>query len=158
MVKTASFVLNLDMPKEKLLEWHFKSGFRSEDSDDEITVFRRSERQYYRNIKREHGEDSTILLKRQLMPFERLILQHLGGKRLLKDLMGKKIDDNVEFVYDYMLTKEKFDSERLSFLKVKDRETFNTRYSIERENQANAMNDDEDLVKGSLFAGELIEL
>jgi len=61
LVRKVSFVLNQDTPIEKLLEWHYKSGFRSEDSDDEITVFKRSERQYYRKLRDEHGADSTIL-------------------------------------------------------------------------------------------------
>ena len=92
------------------------------------------------------------------MPFERLILLHLGGKRLLNDLMGKKVNDDVEFVYDYLLTSENFDAQRPAFLKVKDREEFNSRYSVERDNQANALNGEERIVKSSLFAGELMEL
>lgn len=44
VTKKSTFVLRLGTPREKLLEWHYKNGFRSEDSDDEMTVFKRTER------------------------------------------------------------------------------------------------------------------
>ena len=53
------------------------------------------------------------------MPVERLILLHLGGKRLLNDLMGKKVDNDVEFVYDYLLTSENFDAQNVLKINVK---------------------------------------
>ena len=37
-------MLNRDQEDEKLLEWHYKEGFQSEDSEDEQTIYRRSER------------------------------------------------------------------------------------------------------------------
>ena len=60
-VRNAQFVLNMNSPNEKLLEWNYRSGFRSEDSDDEMTVYKRSERQYYRNLRKDFGQDSTLL-------------------------------------------------------------------------------------------------
>jgi len=83
LVKNAQFILNKDKANEKLLEWNFKSGFRSEDSDDEMAIFKRSERQYYRRLKKEHGEDAIVLKKRKLLPFEKLMLDCLGGRKIL---------------------------------------------------------------------------
>ena len=60
-VRNAQFVLNMNSPNEKLLEWNYRSGFMSEDSDDEMTVYKRSERQYYRNLRKDFGQDSTLL-------------------------------------------------------------------------------------------------
>ena len=54
-VRNAQFVLNMNSANEKLLEWNCGSGFRSEDSDDEMTIFKRSERQYYRNLRSDYG-------------------------------------------------------------------------------------------------------
>lgn len=42
--KNAQFVLNQDQENEKLLVWHHLNGFRSEDSDDEVAIYGRSER------------------------------------------------------------------------------------------------------------------
>ena len=44
VTKNASFVLNFGEAKEKLMLWNYKTGFRSEDSDDEMTLFKRTER------------------------------------------------------------------------------------------------------------------
>ena len=74
-MRNCNFILNMDSPtKEKLLEWNYRSGFRSEDSDDEMTIYKRTERQYYRNLRRKYGEEATLLKKREIKPFERLIL------------------------------------------------------------------------------------
>ena len=35
---------NKDLDNEKLLEWNVASGFRSEESEDEMTIFKRTER------------------------------------------------------------------------------------------------------------------
>lgn len=97
-------MLNQDKPREKLLEWHYKNGFRSEDSEDEMTIFKRTERQYYRTQRRDCNDKDVVLKSRNQLPFERLILDCLGGKRLLKELMGKNIaeQDTTELVvYDY---------------------------------------------------------
>lgn len=77
-----------------------------------------------------------MLYQRKLEPFEKLLLECCGGNRLLKDLMGKDISDD-GVVYDYQIVEEKAalgSVERPEFLTVPDRETFNTRYSIERDN------------------------
>ena len=60
-LKNAQFVLNQDKSNEKLLEWHYRNGFSSEDSDDEMVIYRRTERQFYRKLRQEHGEDTTLL-------------------------------------------------------------------------------------------------
>ena len=105
-----------------------------------------------------YGDETVLLKKRKLMPFERLLLQALGGARILKDLAGKEIDDQIGYVYDYQITTEKYDTERQQFLLVSDRKMFQTRYEAEHSNQLAAMNDDEGRVKSSVFANELLEL
>ena len=80
LVKNAQFILNKDKGNEKLMEWHYKNGYRSEDSEDEMTIYGRSERQYYRQLRQKYGEDAILLKKRAVMPFERLIIDQLGGK------------------------------------------------------------------------------
>lgn len=49
------------------------------------------------------------------------MLDHLGVRRLLNDLIGKDIEGDIQFVYDYLPTNEKHDFERPTFLQVKDR-------------------------------------
>ena len=123
----------MNSPQEKLLDWNYRNGFRSEDSDDEITVYKRTQRQYYRGLKREHGENATLLCKRPIHPFERLMLNCCGGHRLFKDLLGKSIEDE-STVYDYVRTQDTFESSRSRFLEVADRDSFKQRYCEEREN------------------------
>ena len=60
-MRNSQFILNQDSQKEKLLEWDYRSGFRSEDSDDEMTIFKRSERQYYRKLRQDYGPNTTLL-------------------------------------------------------------------------------------------------
>lgn len=43
-IKNLDFVMNLDQPSEKMLHWNYKTGFQSEDSDNEVTDYRRLER------------------------------------------------------------------------------------------------------------------
>lgn len=81
--------MNRDQPNEKLMEWHYKNGYRSEDSDDEMTIYGRSERQYYRQLQTSFGENAVLLKERAILPFERLMIEHLGGKELLANLLGK---------------------------------------------------------------------
>ena len=81
-----------------------------------MTIFKRTERQYYREMRAIYGDETVLLKKRKLMPFERLLLQALGGARILKDLAGKEIDDQIGYVYDYQITTEKYDTERQQFL------------------------------------------
>ena len=140
------------------MEWHHRSGFGSEDSDDEMVIYRRTERQFYRKLRQEHGEDTTLLQKRELLPFERLMLHYLGGKSLLNNLMGKDIGNDIQFVYDYLPTKERYDFERPTFFQVKDRKQFTAVYQIESNLQTAAMQGDEDRVRRSVFANELKEV
>ena len=42
--KNAQFILNQDKENEKLLVWHHRNGFYSEDSDDEVAIYGRAER------------------------------------------------------------------------------------------------------------------
>ena len=60
-MRNSQFILNQNSQKEKLLEWDYRSGFRSEDSDDEMTIFKRSERQYYRKLRQDYGPNTTLL-------------------------------------------------------------------------------------------------
>ena len=142
MVKNASFILNKDKQNEKLMEWNYRSGFRSEDSDDEMTIYRRSERQFYRKLADgvEGDESSAILTSRSLMKFELMMLKCLGGSKLLSELMGKTIDlAEIDCVFDYIRPQEKFDAQRPAFLQVPDKATFTSQYKVEQDSQLAAM-------------------
>ena len=43
--------MNEGMENEKLMTWDYKHQYRSEDSDDEETIFGRTKRQFYRSLK-----------------------------------------------------------------------------------------------------------
>ena len=111
------------------MEWHYKNGYRSEDSEDEMTIYGRSERQYYRQLRQMYGEDTILLKKRAIMPFERLFIDQLGGRSLFSDLCGKQIEADIDQIYDYQLPGEKIDAARPHFLQVENRAEFNHRYS-----------------------------
>ena len=158
-MRNAQFVYNMNSPNEKLLEWNYRSGFMSEDSDDEMTVYKRSERQYYRNLRNEFGQNSTLLKKRELKAFERLILEHLGGRKLLENLMDKTLDEDVLHVYDYQVTsRTSYEVREAAFLDVESREQFDKSYEFERDNQLASMHGNEDRAKSCVFANELLQI
>ena len=47
-------------------------------------------------MQEEHGEDKVYLQTRVILPFEMLILESLGGRQILEELFGKKIQKNLK--------------------------------------------------------------
>jgi hypothetical protein len=73
-------------------------GFASEYSEDEWVKYDRAERQYLRALRDEHPE-GVYLQRREILPFERMILK-MGGSVVLQEALGKRIDTNkVQHVY-----------------------------------------------------------
>ena len=83
--------MNKGKETEKLLNWHYKTGYTSEDSDDPTVKQERAIRQYKRGKEETHGKDSVYLQKRDILPFEILMLEKLGGRYILEQHCGKKL-------------------------------------------------------------------
>ena len=47
-------------------------------------------------MQEEHGEDKVYLQTREILPFEMLMLESLGGRQILEELFGKKIPKNLK--------------------------------------------------------------
>ena len=103
------------------MHWHHREGgFKSDDTNDEQTIFDRAERKYYRELEERHGKGSIFLKKRKVMPFERLILEKMGGLRIFEELLSKDLPSRIPagaLVYDYQNTAKKIDHEYIFFLR-----------------------------------------
>ena len=123
-----------------------------------MTIYNRAERQYYRKLKDAFGEDQVLLLQRPMLHFEKLLVDHLGGSPLFKELMGKDIDTTDGMVYDYFPLNEKLEFQRPMFFLVSNRADFEEIYQSERELQLSALSGQENQISTSLFANELMQL
>ena len=143
LIKKRTFIMNQDKKNEKLLTWHYKNGYTSEDSDDPTVVRERFERQFQRKMQRDHGEEAVYLQKRKLLPFEVLMLEELGGRQILEDLCGKKLPKKLVAmeteVYLWTDTSKKFPYRTDDFLKVQEEAEFERIYGEEKDKQLRAM-------------------
>jgi hypothetical protein len=127
--------MNKGLKNEKLLFWNYKSGFESEDSENEKTNFDRFERQLYEKRRDKHGNETIYLQERRILPFERLIMD-LGGFELFYGLLGKTITlDNSTKVYSWQDTEQAIDYRVENFLTVEDEDQFRKKYQKERDMQ-----------------------
>lgn len=53
--------MNLNKENEKLMKWHYKNGYSSEDSDDPTVVWNRFERQFDREMQLKHRDQPVYL-------------------------------------------------------------------------------------------------
>ena len=89
-----------DRDKEKKMTWERKKGWRSDDSDDEDVIFNRFKKFYNYDLEQQH-DGQTFAQKRDLEPFEVLMLEKLGGKQIMKDIFKKNVD-KFEKVYQWV--------------------------------------------------------
>ena len=89
-----------DRDKEKKMTWERKKGWRSDDSDDEDVIFNRFKKFYNYDLEQQH-DGQTFAQKRDLEPFEVLMLEKLGGNQIIKDIFKKNVDQ-FEKVYQWV--------------------------------------------------------
>lgn len=151
--------MNRGLKNEKLLFWSYKSGFESEDSENEKTNFDRFERQFYDRRREQHGNETVYLQQRRMLPFERLMMD-LGGSEIFYSLFGKTLtlDDDETLVYCWQDTEQAIDFRLENFLTVESNELFTKRYQKERDMQYEALDRDQDREESSVFAHELEQI
>ena len=64
LIKRQTFIMNKDKENEKLLKWHYKNGYNSEDSDDPYVKQNSAKRQWHRKMEEDHGKDTVFLQAR----------------------------------------------------------------------------------------------
>ena len=84
-----------DPEKEKMMTWNQQMGFISENSNDErikFERFKKFQREDYANM---YGSYKPFVQKRQLKPFEKLIIEKLGGREILEQYLDKNLVDDI---------------------------------------------------------------
>lgn len=91
------------------------------------------------------------------MPFEVLMIEKLGGRKVLEEVLGKRISHTTTdtLVYQWQDVGKPVDHRVGNFLARENRSDFNQIYEEERNLQLAAMKDDQERVRGSVFAAEL---
>jgi len=74
-----------NVKKEKKLFWSKQAGFVSENSDDEQVKLQR--------FKLASAPKVASLRQRAIRPFETLLLEHLGGYQIFRDILDKDLSE-----------------------------------------------------------------
>jgi len=70
------------------LLWNVKTGFDSEDSENQNTKFDTFNRRYKKEQLQQHS--APFLQRREIQPFEKILIKIC--ENVLKDLMGKQLN------------------------------------------------------------------
>ena len=70
-------------------------GFISDNSQDEHIKFERFKK-FQRNEQQLTHGDEPFALKRKLKPFEKLLIEKLGGREIIEQYLDKNIRDDID--------------------------------------------------------------